>query len=126
NQRLITKDSRIVVEFEYADQNYVRSLYAMGTSYEQGRFRLDFNLFNQQDSKNATGELGLTDETKRLLSQAGDEETAAVVPSIDTLEEFTPFRVAYRLVDTTLSCGPADTLVLLRLGVWASPKDPAA
>jgi hypothetical protein len=111
NQRLITKDSRIVAEFEYADQNYVRSLYAAGTSYERGRLQLDFNLFNQQDSKNATGELGLTDETKRLLSQAGDEQTAAVVPSIDTLEEFTPFRVAYRLEDTLLSCGVGDTLV---------------
>ena len=111
NQRFITKDSRIVVEFEYADQNYVRSLYAVGTAYEQGRFRLDFNMFNQQDSKNATGELGLTDETKRLLSQAGDEQTAAVVPSIDTLEEITPFRVAYRLLDTTLRCGLADTVV---------------
>ena len=111
NKRLITKDSRIVVEFEYADQNYVRSLYAVSTAYEKERFKLNFNLFNQQDSKNATGELQLTDDDKRLLSEAGDREGGALLPSLDTLEEFSPSRVAYQLADTMLICGALDTLL---------------
>lgn len=111
NKRLITKDSRIVVEFEYADQNYVRSLYAVSSAYEKDRFKLNFNLFNQQDSKNATGELQLSDEDKRLLSEAGDREGGALLPSLDTLEEFSPSRVAYRLVDSLIDCGLQDTLV---------------
>ncbi len=111
NKRLITKDSRIVVEFEYADQNYVRSLYAVSSAYEKSRFKLNFNLFNQQDSRNATGELQLTDEDKRLLSEAGDREGGALLPSLDTLGEFSPSRVAYRQVDTLIRCGLQDTLV---------------
>ncbi|MCB0552598.1 MAG: hypothetical protein KDD02_03525 [Phaeodactylibacter sp.] len=111
NKRLITKDSRIVVEFEYSDQSYVRALYAAGASYERGKLRMDLNFLNQQDSKNATGELGLTNEQKRILSLAGDNLTSALSPSIDTLEEFTPYRVAYKLVDTLIACFPADTVI---------------
>ena len=109
NKRLITKDSRITVEFEYSDQNYVRSLYAAGTAYERGKLRLDFNFFNQQDSKNSTGELGLDNEQKRILSQAGDDLSNAFFPSIDTLDEFVPYRVSYRLVDTLIQCGFQDS-----------------
>ncbi len=122
NQRLITKDSRIVVEFEYADQNYVRSLYAVSSQYEQGPLKLNFNLFNQQDSKNATGELSLTDEDKRLLSEAGDRSEGALLPSVDTLEEFTPSRVAYRRVDTLITCGGVDSLVSY-LAFTTEPQD---
>lgn len=111
NKRLITKDSRIVVEFEYSDQSYVRALYAAGTSYENGKLRLDFNFLNQQDSRNATGELELANEQKRILSLAGDDLAGALSPSLDTLEEFTPYRVAYKLVDTVLSCFPIDTII---------------
>jgi hypothetical protein len=110
NKQLITKDSRIVVEFEYADQAYVRSLYATETSYEYKKLKLNFNIFSQQDSRNATGNLQLTDEDKRILSEAGDNPIAALGNGIDTLEEFSSFRVAYKMVDTVLTCFP-DTVI---------------
>lgn len=111
NRRLITKDSRIVVEFDYADQSYVRSLYAVDATYEQGRFRMGFHLFNQQDSKNATGDLVLTDEDRQLLAEAGDDPDGAFLPAVDTLGEFSPTRVAYRYADTLLNCGGLDSMV---------------
>lgn len=111
NKRLVTKDSRITAEFEYSDQSYVRSLYAAGAAYERGKLRLDFNFFNQQDSKNATGELGLSDEQKRILSRAGDDLSGALSSGIDTLEEFVPYRASYQLRDTLIRCGLQDTLI---------------
>ncbi|MCG8331456.1 MAG: hypothetical protein MI974_27450 [Chitinophagales bacterium] len=110
NKRLITKDSRIVAEFEYADQAYVRSLIAANTTYERKRLRLDVSLISQQDSKNATGDLQLSDDEKRILSMAGDNTISAVSSGIDTLEEFTPYRVSYKLVETIISCD-ADSLI---------------
>jgi len=106
NKQLITKDSRIVVEFEYADQAYVRSLYAAGASYERKRLKLDVNVYSQQDSKNATGDLNLTEQEKRILSEAGDDAISAVSSGVDSLEEFTPYRVSYRQLDTVLACFP--------------------
>lgn len=105
NKILITKDSRVVVEFEYTDQSYLRSMYAVNTEYQSKKFRTYFNFFNQQDSKNTSGNINLSDDDKRILQAAGDNFSQAVIPSIDTLDEFNSFRVAYEFRDTTLSCG---------------------
>jgi len=100
NRRLITKDLRIIVEFEYADQTYLTSLLAMNTEYEQGNFKLYFNAYNQQDSKTSVGEEGLSTSQRQALAAAGDDLNRAVVSSIDTLEEFDPLRVFYEYQDT--------------------------
>ncbi|MBK7426217.1 MAG: hypothetical protein IPI60_03835 [Saprospiraceae bacterium] len=68
-KRLITKDARIIVEFEYTDQNYLRSMYTVSSTYEDERWKLDFNVFSEQDNKNSPGNQFLTDEDKlRWLS----------------------------------------------------------
>ncbi|MEM9992178.1 MAG: hypothetical protein AAF738_10465, partial [Bacteroidota bacterium] len=102
NQRLITKDRRIIVEFEYATQNYLTSLYAVNSHYQHQKWDIYFNLYHQQDSKSAIGDsLQLSDEQRSALIQAGDEATRAVVSSIDTLEAFSSLRVLYEYRDTT-------------------------
>lgn len=109
HRRLITKDSRIVVEFEYSDREYVRSLYAVNSAYESDRASFYVNLFSQQDSRNATGDTPLTDAEKRLLSQAGDDIGLALVSTIDTLDQTAATRATYQLVDTVFRCGGIDT-----------------
>lgn len=76
--RLITKDSRIIVEFEYADQKYLRSLYQYTSAYEKGRFKVDFNMVSEQDSRNTTGNIELDSTDLLLLQQAGDQDESAV------------------------------------------------
>lgn len=112
NRRLITKDSRIIAEFEYSDQNYLRSLYALNTEYRHRRLRVYGNFFSQQDSKTSTGNQTLNDADKRILSEAGDQLDFALSSSIDTLEEFAAFRVAYKQIDTLLACGRRDTILV--------------
>ncbi len=109
NKRLITKDSRIIIEFEYSDQNYLRSFYAVNTEYQQGNFRLYGNIFNQSDSRTSTGGQNLSDTQKRILSEAGDQ--TAVFPSIDTLS-FTPTQVLYKLVKRISRCDPRDSILV--------------
>ncbi len=100
NKRLITKDSRIIAEFEYADQNYLTSLYTFNTHYAYEKWNVRFNFFSQQDGRNAIGEGVLTDEQKSILTQAGDQINLAIVSSLDTLEEFNALRVQYEQRDT--------------------------
>lgn len=111
NRRLITKDSRIIVEFEYSDQSYLRSLYAINTTYEQDRLQLRFNMLSQQDSKTPAGGNTLSDQEIERLREAGDDFSMAVVSSIDTVEEFNEFRSLYVLRDTFIQCGLLDSLV---------------
>ncbi len=100
-KRLITKDSRIIVEFEYADQNYLRSLYAFSSEYQHNKLKLHFNLYSEQDSRNSGSNQELDSLDRILLRTIGDQTDMAFGTGIDSLEEFSEFRVAYRLVDTT-------------------------
>ena len=103
-RRLITKDIRIIVEFEYAVQTYLRSTVAANASWQMPRSKVFFNLYSEQDSRNNGGaqELSLTERSR--LAQIGDDLQNAYAPGIDTLEAFDPARVLYSLVDTVL-CG---------------------
>lgn len=101
NKRLITKDSRIIVEFEYAVQNYTRSLYAFNTEYQSEKWRLYLNVYSEQDATNSGAALELDSLQRAILTNAGDNPEIAVAPGIDTLEEFNQFRISYKPIDTT-------------------------
>lgn len=108
-RRLITKDSRISVEFDYADQRYLRSLYAVGTSYETDRWQVYTHLYSQQDSKTSTGDLDLSNEEKQRLAEAGDQLDNSFVSTIDTLDASDSQRASYVMVDTTVVCDGVPT-----------------
>ena len=108
-RRLITKDSRITVEFEYADQRYLRSLYAGSSHYERDRWQAYVNIYSQQDSKTATGDLQLSDEERQRLSDAGDQLSDAFVSTITGLDAPDSQRATYVQVDTLVNCNGQPT-----------------
>ena len=112
-RRLITRDVRITVEYEYADQRYLRTLTAGSSRYDRGRFSAYVNLYSQQDSKTATGDLELTPAQREALSLVGDSEGGVAVPSIDTLEGREELRATYALRDTVIDC-PVDPTYLVQ------------
>lgn len=111
-RRLITRDSRIVAEYEFSDQRYLRTLYALDNRYEQGNWTVYANLLSQQDSKTATGDLLLTDEQRRRLAEAGDSPSDSLVSSIELLEGRSDQRATYVLVDTLIPCSGERTVFL--------------
>lgn len=110
-RRLVTKDSRITVEFEYADQRYLRSLLTANTLYTTRRWTAYANAYTQQDSKTATGDLALSDEERHLLQAAGDQTEGATLPAISRLDAPDSQRATYSEADTLLNCNGRDTLV---------------
>ncbi len=103
-RRLITKDIRIIVEFEYAVQTYLRSTVAANSSWQMPRAKVFFNLYSEQDSRNNGGAQELSSSERSRLAQVGDDLQNAYAPGIDTLAAFDPARVLYSLIDTVL-CG---------------------
>lgn len=99
-KRLITKDVRIIIEFEYSDQNYLRSLYALSSEYEAKRWTMRFNLFSEQDSKTSSIQQDLTPEQQQRLSEVGDDVQNAFASGIDTLDAYQNDRILYELRDT--------------------------
>lgn len=100
-RQLITKDKRIIVEFQYSDKNYARSLVHFGNEYSQDKLRVRFNVFSEQDSKNQPLQQELSEEQKQLLYRIGDTLTSAVTPSYDTAA-FNNTEVLYERRDTVV------------------------
>jgi hypothetical protein len=98
-KRLITKDSRITIEFEYSDKNYARSMFYTGTKYSSEKLTMHFNIFSEQDIKSQPVQQQLTDKEKLLLSKIGDSLDKAVVPYADSIA-FTNDQVLYKKIDT--------------------------
>lgn len=102
NRQLITKDSRIVIDFEYADQNYTRSMVAINNEYHYKKWRVNFNFFNEQDGKNSTGINELSTTQKQFIAAQGDQIQQVPFTGIDTLEGgFNPDRIMYAQIDTS-------------------------
>lgn len=120
-RRLITKDSRITVEYEYADQQYLRSMYAVDTRYVGERWQGYINVYSQQDSKTATADIRLTPEQRATLRAAGDQPLGILASSVEPVGTQAAQRATYALRDSVLRCGGTDSL--LRVLVYTT--DPA-
>ncbi len=95
----ITKDSRIVIEFQYSDQNYARSLFQTSTTYKGEKMDFWMNAYSEQDAKNQSLQQPLTLGQKEFLSNIGDTLNLARISSIDSIGYFENQNL-YKIVDT--------------------------
>jgi len=97
--RLITKDRRIVVEFQYSDKNYVRSLVRTTIDRDLGATALHFNLYSEQDHRNQPLQQELSATDRQVLQEAGDDPLAAVTPGADSVA-YSANEVLYARIDS--------------------------
>lgn len=100
-RRLITNQSRIVIEFEYSDRNYVRSLFFLNTEYETRSTKLKFNFYSEQDSKNQPLLQDLDSAQQATMAAVGDKIQLAFTPTADSVA-FDGTRVLYAKRDTII------------------------
>lgn len=112
SRHLISRESRIIAEFEYADQNYLRTLVAAGLQYQAPTLRAYVNLYQEQDSRSSTGGLSIGESERMALQLAGDDPAKAVASGLREQEEFVASRVFYELRDTLLACGQRDSVLV--------------
>lgn len=85
SRNLITKDVRIVIEFQYTDQNYARFLMQGNATYSSEKLNFWINAYSEQDAKNQTIQQDLTLSQKKLLAEIGDSLELARTNSIDSI-----------------------------------------
>jgi hypothetical protein len=99
SRHLITKDSRIVAEFQYADQNFARSLLQHTTRFQTQKIKSWIALYQEQDLKNQPLQQLLSTEQLQQLSQIGDNLNEATVQGYDSTS-FLENANMYKLIDT--------------------------
>ncbi len=98
-RNLITKDSRIVIEFQYSDQNYARSLVQTSTTFTSKKTQFWFNVYSEQDAKNQSLQQELTTQQKNTLAGIGDSLQLAQINSIDSIG-FVENQNLYKMIDS--------------------------
>ncbi|MBP7184358.1 MAG: hypothetical protein KBA06_02540 [Saprospiraceae bacterium] len=102
-KRLITKDVRIIAEFEYVDQNYLRSTYLFQGNIEHKKLKGYINYFSEQDSKTNTNSFELDSHILEQMRNAGDSPTGIFVNGVDTLEALDASTIRYKYIDTLVN-----------------------
>jgi hypothetical protein len=101
-KQIITKDKRIIAEFQYAERNYARSLYFFSEEIETNKLKVRLNFFGEQDNKNKTLQQTLTEAQKLTMFNVGDTLNKAVTSGAE-FAEFNTSDIFYWKKDTTVS-----------------------
>ena len=100
-KRMITKDSRIQVEFEYSNQYYLNvNLYLYDEVQINKNLKVRFGVFNNSDARNSPISQTLDDGRKKFLNELGDSIQHAFYP-VAVLDTGQGGNILYRKVDTT-------------------------
>lgn len=101
---LITQYSRIVVEFQYSDRNYARTVSRVGGTISKGNTTFYTNFFNEMDLKTQPFQQSFqgSDTTNSIsaldvLRQAGDEQ--AFLENARMLDAYDTERIMYKRVE---------------------------
>ena len=84
-RRLITAYSRIILEFQYSDRNYGRSVYRLGSAISTKKWDVYSNFYSEQDHKNQPFQQNLDAydsvnniSAKQILAQTSDGKNAFI------------------------------------------------
>ncbi len=106
--RIITSNLRIIVEFEYSVQSYLRSLYATSSTFRNKKWELNLSLYSEQDSKTLSSNLELDSTDLNILNTAGDDSAfrnGIFTPSSENRDNI----IKYTQTDDILFYSPRDT-----------------
>lgn len=112
-KRLVTKDSRIKVEFEYADRNYLNSNIYVNDEMAIGKKLLvSMAAFSNQDAKNSTIDQSLTPDQIQFLANVGNGIDTAFYKN-EPRDTFSLGTILYKKIDTVYNGTLHDSVFVL-------------
>lgn len=77
----VTSEMRIVVEYQYSENNYSRFITYDGGSYTDKKWNFGAAVYSENDLKNQPVQQNLSSEQAQILAQAGDNTSLMTAPS---------------------------------------------
>lgn len=74
SENILNSNSRIIIEFQYTNQNYFKWIGYTGLSFKKENFKYYFNFFNESDNKNSPIN-PFSNEEIALLNNTGENKT---------------------------------------------------
>lgn len=93
----ITSEMRIVIEYQYLEQNYTRFITYNSVKHEREKWHTGVFFYNETDAKNQPLQQNLSDEQIQILQQAGNNPDLMFAPSA-VPESYSENRILYRKI----------------------------
>ncbi|MFC2087815.1 hypothetical protein ACFLSA_06625, partial [Bacteroidota bacterium] len=102
---LITKDKRIIAEYEYSELNYSKFMLFSENRIETKKSTTLINIYSEHESKNQALQLNLNQEAINALQKAGDNQDEARLYTYDS-SSFISEEIRYKKIHLPSSPSP--------------------
>ncbi len=106
---MITKDIRLIVEFEYSDKNYFRTLIHTSHQATYKSLKLYTQFYSEQDSKNKPILSDIDSTAEHILKRIGNDIHKAIVSGVRPTE-YSVNEIQYGMKDTLIGSVLYDSL----------------